>query len=152
MRDVPGEPKDNRKGFQKNELLPGDQIWFENPYAKLISDAEWAARGFRGEEGSNVFYLGDGKIINIYRSHPIKTIEEKQRSMMGGSDWPSIDYAVAEQKKNPKAYEKMIQDLDTEYKGQYTQLELFPVHREVFRVLVQREPEVCLRGVSTNQE
>jgi hypothetical protein len=152
LRVVPGEPKDNRKGFQKNELLPGDQIWFENPYAKLISDAEWEARGFRGEEGSNVFYLEDGKIINIYRSHPIKTIEEKQRSMMGGSDWPSIDYAVAEQKKNPMAYEKMIQDLDRDNKDQYTKLELFPVHREVFRVLGRREPEVCLRGVSTLQE
>jgi hypothetical protein len=152
LRNVPGEPKDNRKGFQKNELLPGDQIWFENPYARLINEAEWEARGFRGEEGSNVFYLEDGKIINIYRSHPIKTIEEKQRSMMGGSDWPSIDYTVAEQKKNPKAYEKMIQDLDTEYKGQYTQLELFPVHREVFRVLGRRDPEVCLRDVGTLQE
>jgi hypothetical protein len=72
--------------------------------------------------------------------------------MMGGSEWPSVDYAVAEQKKNPKAYEKMIQDLDRKYKGQYTKLELFPVHREVFRVLVQREPEVCLRGVGTVQE
>jgi hypothetical protein len=152
LSDVPVEPKDNRKGFQKNELLPGDQIWFENPYAKLISDAEWEARGFLGEEGSNVFYLGDGKIINIYRSHAIKTIEEKQRSMMGGSDWPSVDYAVAEQKKHSKVYEKMIQGLDRKYKDQYTKLELFPVHREVFRVLVQREPEVCLRGVSTNQE
>jgi hypothetical protein len=152
LRDVPGEPRDTCKGFQKNELLPGDQIWFENPYAKLIGDAEWEARGFRGEEGSNVFYLGDGRIINIYRSHTIKTIEEKQRSMMGGSDWPSVDYAVAEQNRNPKAYEKMIQGLDRECKGQYAKLELFPVHREVFRVLVQREPEVCLRGVSTLQE
>jgi hypothetical protein len=143
LKDTPGEPKDNLKGFQKNELLPGDQIWFENPYARLISDAEWESQGFRGEEGSNVFYLGDGKIMNIYRSHPIKTIEEKQRSMMG-SDWPSVDYAVAEQKKNPKAYEKMIRDLDREYKDQYTKLEMFPVHREVFRVVVQREPEVFL--------
>jgi hypothetical protein len=152
FRDVPGTPRDNRKGFRKNELLPGDQIWFENPYAKLISEAEWEAGGFRGEEGSNVFYLGDGKIINIYCSHPIRTIEEKQRSMMGGADWPSVDYAAAEQKKNPKAYEKMIQDLDGKHKDQYTKLELFPVHREVFRVLVQRDPEVCFRGVSTLQE
>jgi hypothetical protein len=152
LRDVPGAPKDNRKGFQKNELLPGDQIWFENPYARLIGDAEWEARGFRGEEGSNVFYLGDGRIINIYHSHVIKTIEEKQMSMMGGSNWPSVDYAVAEQKKNPKAYEKMIQDLDRKREDQYTKLELFPVHREVFRVLAQREPEVCLRGVGTLQE
>jgi hypothetical protein len=152
LRDVPGAPKDNRKGFQRNELLPGDQVWFENPYAKLISDAEWEAHGFRGEEGSNVFYLGDGKIINMYRSHAIKTIEEKQRSMMGGSDWLSVDYVVAEQKKNPKAYERMIQDLDRKHKDQYTKLELFPAHREVFRVLAQREPEVCPRGVSTLEE
>src|SRR5262249_29467646 len=152
LRDGPGEPKDNRKGFQKDELLPGDQIWFENPYARLISDAEWDARGFQGEEGSNVFYLGDGKIINIYKSHPIKTIEEKQRSMMGGSAWLSVDYAVAEQQKDPKACEKMIQDLDREYKDQYRKLELFPVHREVFRVLGRREPEVCLRGDGALQE
>jgi hypothetical protein len=143
---------DNRKGFQKKELLPGDQIWFENPYAKLISQAEWEAREFRGEEGSNVFYLGDGKIINIYRSHSIRTIEDKQRSMMGGSNWPSVDYAVAEQKKNPKAYETMIQDLDRKRKDQYTKLELFPIHREVFRVLGRREPEVCLLGDNTLQE
>jgi hypothetical protein len=152
FRDVPNEPKDNRKGFQKNELMPGDQIWFENPYAKLISDPEWEERGFRGEEGSNVFYLGGGKIINIYRSHPIRTIEEKQRSMMGGSDWPSVDHAAADQQKNPKAYEKMIQDLDREHNDQYTKLELFPVHSEVFRVLAQREPAVFLRGVNTLQE
>jgi hypothetical protein len=144
LRDVSGEPKDNRKGFQKDELLPGDQIWFENPYARLISDAEWEERGFRGEEGSNVFYLGGGRIIDIYRSHPIKTIEEKQRSMMGGSTWPSVDYAAAEQQKNPVAYEKMIQGLDKKYKDRYTGLELFPVHREVFRIVVHREPEVCL--------
>jgi hypothetical protein len=152
LRNVPGEPRDNRKGFQKNEVLPGDQIWFENPYAKLLSDAEWEAKGFRGEEGSNVFYLGDGKIINIYRSHPIRTIEEKQRSMMGGSNWPSVDYAVAEQKKNSQAYEKMIQELDRKCKDQYTKLELFPVHHEVFRVLGRREPEVCLQGISTLQQ
>jgi hypothetical protein len=152
LSDVPAEPKDICKGFQKHELLPGDQIWFENPYAKLINDAEWDARGFRGEEGSNVFYLGDGKVINIYRSHPIKSIEEKQRSMMGGSDWSSVDYVVAEQEKDPKAYEQMIQDLDRKYRDQYTKLEMFPVHPEVFRVLVQREPEVCLLGDSTCQE
>ncbi len=152
LRHVPGEPKDNRNGFQKHEVLPGDQIWFENPYAKLISDTEWEAKGFRGEEGSNVFYLGDGKIINIYRSHPIRTIEEKQRSMMGGSNWSSVDYAVAEQKKNPKVYEKMIQELDRKLKDQYTKLELFPVHHEVFRVLGRREPDVCLRGVSMPQQ
>jgi hypothetical protein len=152
LRDVPGTPKDSRKGFQKDELLPGDQIWFENPYAKLISDVKWEARGFLGEEGSNVFYLGDGKIINLYRSHPIETIEEKQRSMMGGSNWLSVDYAVAEQKKDPKAYEKMIEDLGRKYKDRYTKLELFPVHPGVFRVLSQREPEVCLCGVGTPQE
>jgi hypothetical protein len=101
-----------------------------------------------------VFYLGDGKIINnnIYRSHSIRKIEEKQRSMMGGSNWPSVDYAVAEQKKNPKAYETMIQDLDRKCKDQYTKLELFPIHRAVFRVLGRREPEVCLRGDNTLQE
>ena len=53
---------------------------------------------------------------------------------------------IEEMKKNPQAYAKIIQDLDQKSNGRYTKLALFPVHAEVFRVLVQRDPQVYPDG------
>ena len=46
-------------GYQN--LVPGDQVWFQNPYFDLGKPLAIAAgKDVAGEEGSNVFYLGIG--------------------------------------------------------------------------------------------
>ena len=76
-----------RRHFDANNLLPGDQVWFDNPFfdsgrelfqqrfhheamrsGKSAEDALTEAREraeavTAGEEGSNAFYLGDGDFI-----------------------------------------------------------------------------------------
>jgi hypothetical protein len=76
-----------RRHFDASNLLPGDQVWFDNPFfdlgrelfrqrfhqdalhaGKSVDEAEAAARVraeavTAGEEGSNAFYLGDDNFI-----------------------------------------------------------------------------------------
>ncbi len=86
--DLPGEGEDvlwkRRPG--NDHLLPGDQVWFENPYFRrgraliqqraydeAVNDGKSAGEAMTisqntadsaaaGEEGSNVFYLGDNQV------------------------------------------------------------------------------------------
>ncbi|HJT32978.1 MAG TPA: RHS repeat-associated core domain-containing protein [Pirellulales bacterium] len=73
-------------GFSENDLLPGDQVWFENPYYEQLTPQQRRLARYRGEEGSNVFYIGDGKVLAIYPdrngTHHVYTIEEYRRRMM----------------------------------------------------------------------
>lgn len=74
------EKQRNEKGFKEGDLLPGDQVWFYNPYYK---------EHFTGEQGSNVFYIGDGKVIELYPhggGHRIYTIKEYQRHIIESFD------------------------------------------------------------------
>ena len=74
-----------KRDYRNDPLLPGDQVWFDNPFyepgrelmrqeafeqglreGKSESEAKAAAEALTdaktaGEEGSNVFYLGDGR-------------------------------------------------------------------------------------------
>ncbi len=76
-----------KRRSESGHLLPGDQVWFDNPFfergkeliceenyqqaireGKLPEEAGTSAKAFTasltaGEEGSNVFYLGDEKFI-----------------------------------------------------------------------------------------
>jgi|GEM_PF-5952270 len=83
------KPK-NGDTFEPGELLPGDQIWFENPrFEKLTPEAQKKSR-YMGEQGSNLYYLGDGKVIGIYGAHKVSTIDEYRQGMLGWSsvqDW-----------------------------------------------------------------
>jgi hypothetical protein len=72
------------RGFQADELLAGDQIWFENPHFHGLTKSEQAAHS--GEEGSNTIYIGGGKVMGIY-DHEILTLDEKARSMV---NWSSV--------------------------------------------------------------
>ena len=81
-------------GFLAKDLFPGDLVWFYNPYrtlAEFVNPKEAEEHRYQGEEGSNVFYIGDGKILKTYPGDPPLTIEEKQNDMMSlQSGWKSI--------------------------------------------------------------
>ncbi len=165
------EPK-NGEYFAEDELLPGDQIWFENPYMNYLTDeqkdvvsvesgeetvelgalapinkqmaeaesagAVWGTevrvqtelegevlckrdpqkngalffkingvwegpadvglnKRYRGEQGSNLFYAGDGKVMGIYDPE-VKTINTYRRGMFG---WNSVKDRNREQYPRP---------------------------------------------------
>lgn len=73
-------------GFQVSDLQPGDQIWFRNPYFKKLAIEDRGKRKYRGEQGSNLFYLGNGLVIGIYGGL-VYTIEQYQQKMAG---WGSV--------------------------------------------------------------
>ena len=79
------EPK-NGIAFQEDELLPGDQIWFENPYFDRLSAKQQEKENYKGEQGSNVFYAGNGNVMGIYGG-TVKSIEEYREGMLG---WNSV--------------------------------------------------------------
>lgn len=79
------EPKESYV-FEESELLPGDQIWFWNPYFDQLTGRQQNDERYRGEQGSNVFYLGDGKVCNIYDGN-VQTIEQHQSEMLR---WVSV--------------------------------------------------------------
>ena len=79
------QPK-NGKTFKQNELLPGDQIWLNNPYFDSLSAKDRENPRYRGEQGSNVFYVGDGKVMTIYGGK-IMPLKEYQQHMFG---WNSV--------------------------------------------------------------
>jgi RHS repeat-associated protein len=93
------EERKKGPGFKASELLPGDQIWFENPYYDYLT-ADEKDRDFLGEEGSNVFYLGNGLVIRIYPPHGVYTIEQYQQYMI--KDDKSVDYVIKNKEPLPK--------------------------------------------------
>ena len=77
--------KNTGPGFAPSELLPGDQVWFKNPYYHSMSPTTPGGDPpSAGEEGSNVFYIGDGMVVSIY-SKQVKSIAQYQAGMMGWS-------------------------------------------------------------------
>lgn len=81
-------------GFKIEDLLPGDQVWFINPfYDKLPANIANEER-FEGEQGSNVFYLGDGMFMDIYTGNK-KSLAEMQRYVhqYNCSSWAKFDAA-----------------------------------------------------------
>ena len=82
-------------GFAPADLLPGDNIYIENPYLtnELAKQAyEQKSDRYRGEEGSNVFYLGagpDGEGLLVHPfTHEVYTLDDYRRHMI--EDWRSI--------------------------------------------------------------
>jgi hypothetical protein len=66
------DPKDGEV-FQQEELLPDDEVWFDNPYFERLS--EELQDQYRGQEGHHVFYVGGGKVMDMYSREPVP-IEE----------------------------------------------------------------------------
>ena len=79
------ESPDPKEGeiFQNDEFLPGDEIWFENPYFEQLSDRLQSR--YRGQEGHHVFYIGDGKVMDMYDREPIPIDEFRETFLKWGS-------------------------------------------------------------------
>ena len=124
-----------------DQLLPGDQIWFQNPYAnfydKDYNGKKWGGP-YTGEEGSNTFYIGNGKTVSIY-SQLVTTVEKKQESML---QWRSVVDAIQDVKDGKPGYDK----LPPADEGLSLKKGLFPWHGqpspEVFRIQGRRVPKI----------
>jgi hypothetical protein len=98
-------------GFRTEELKPGDQIWFKNRYysptlqdewlklAKQYAAAhdkseQWAKNQIAGEGGSNLLYIGGGRVMSIY-TNEVYTIAGYQEHMQ---DWFTVKAAIADGK------------------------------------------------------
>lgn len=72
----------NSSGIPTDQLMPGDQIWIKNPhYRNPKNDKEREA--FAGEEGSNLFYGGEGDVVSIYSRRTMSMDRYKK----GMCDW-----------------------------------------------------------------
>ncbi len=95
------DPKDG-KVFHQSELLPGDQIWFENPYFDRLSKSQ--QRRYVGQEGHHVFYIGGGKVMDMYSRKPL-SIEAFRGTFLR---WKSVRLVAERDKLKPEAAEFQI--------------------------------------------
>ncbi|MFN6107287.1 MAG: hypothetical protein ACK5EA_22930 [Planctomycetaceae bacterium] len=76
------DPKDGEV-FQQEELLPDDEVWFDNPYFERLS--EELQDQYRGQEGHHVFYVGGGKVMDMYSREPVPIEEFRDTFLRWGS-------------------------------------------------------------------
>jgi len=99
------EPK-NGKFFSVSELIPGDQVYFKNPYYSRLTAGMMQAKpgGYLGQQGYEVFYFGDGKVIPIYggKAQSIATFREGLRQ------WTSVKDVAAKERRDPQAEDFQI--------------------------------------------
>src|SRR5579872_2505446 len=64
------ERPDPKQGeiFQAEEFLPGDEVWFDNPYFERLT--EKLQSRYRKQESHHVFYIGGGKVITCTAASP----------------------------------------------------------------------------------
>jgi hypothetical protein len=138
LEEADKNPATAKKGYQAKDLLPGDliwfqNIWFQNPYYALLTPTEKDDSAFEGEQGSNLFYMGKGKVIGLYPTHDIKTIAAYQDGMKG---WNSVEHVLA----NPEPY---YDEADTEFPELET-LFSSPKATDVFRIMTKIQPKAYL--------
>jgi hypothetical protein len=85
------------KTFQNDEFLPGDEVWFENPYFRRLSSRLQSK--YRGQEGHHVFYVGGGQVMDMYSREPMK-IEDFRHTFLG---WGSVKTVAKNQERKAKA-------------------------------------------------
>jgi hypothetical protein len=85
------------QAFRNDEFLPGDEIWFDNPYFEQLSKKLQAK--YRGQEGHHVFYVGGGNVMDMYGRESIP-IEHFRSSFL---KWGSVKTATRDQEKEAKA-------------------------------------------------
>jgi hypothetical protein len=83
--------------FQNNEFLPGDEVWFDNPYFEQLSRKQQSK--YRGQEGHHVFYVGNDQVMDMYSREPTK-IEEFRLTFL---DWGSVKTVAKNENRQPKA-------------------------------------------------
>jgi len=95
---------DPRKGaiFHQDELLAGDEVWFENPYFELLG--RQLQRRYIGQEGHHVFYVGGGQVMDMY-SREAESIAEFRETFLR---WKSVRIAAEQENRQPKADEFQI--------------------------------------------
>lgn len=101
------EHADPKQGeiFQTDEFFPGDEVWFDNPYFERLS--EKVQSRYRGQEGHHVFYIGGGKIMDMYSREPV-SIEDFRETFL---HWGSVKLAAADEDHEPQADEFQIKSV-----------------------------------------
>jgi len=93
--------------FDPAKLLPGDQVFIQNPAFYALSPKEWQKfNSGQGEEGGNLFYIGrtvqDGKesywFTDIWPEggHEPITFEQKRERMMKGKTIPAYNARLSD--------------------------------------------------------
>jgi hypothetical protein len=95
------KPK-NGETFATAELLAGDQVWFDNPYFDRLDRAE--KRKYVGQEGHHVFYIGGGKVMDMYGREPLP-VEEFRKTFF---HWKSVRIVSERENRRPRADEFQI--------------------------------------------
>src|SRR4051794_18231057 len=88
--------------FQSDEFLPGDEVWFENPYFERLSGKQQSK--YRGQEGHHVFYVGGGQVMDMYTRDPM-TIKDFRGTFL---EWGSVTTVAKNEKRQPNADEFQI--------------------------------------------
>jgi signal peptidase I len=88
--------------FQTAELLPGDEVWFKNPYFERLSRS--LQRRYVGQEGHHVFYIGGGKVMDMYSREPLP-VEEFRKTFLR---WKSVGIVAEKEQCQPKAVDFQI--------------------------------------------
>jgi hypothetical protein len=88
--------------FQTAELLPGDEVWFENPYFERLSPS--LQQRYVGQEGHHVFYIGGGKVMDMYSREPL-SVEDFRKTFLR---WKSVNIVAEQEHREPKAAEFQI--------------------------------------------
>ncbi len=91
--------------FQTAELLPGDEVWFENPYFDRLTPSQ--QRRYVGQEGHHVFYVGGEKVMDMYSRKPL-AIESFRTTFL---DWRSVRIVAEREHRIPKSAEFQIKSV-----------------------------------------
>jgi hypothetical protein len=90
------------KIFQTAELLPGDEVWFDNPFFERLSPS--LQQRYVGQEGHHVFYIGSGKVMDMYSREPL-SVEDFRTTFLR---WKSVKIVAEKEKCVPKASDFQI--------------------------------------------
>jgi len=77
-------------------------VWFYNPYFERLS--EELQDQYRGQEGHHVFYVGGGKVMDMYSREPVP-IEEFRDTFLR---WGSVTTVAENEDLEPEAEEFQI--------------------------------------------
>jgi len=88
--------------FQTAELLPGDEVWFKNPYFERLNSS--LQRRYVGQEGHHVFYIGGGKVMDMYSREPLSLAEFRKTFL----HWKSVQIAAEQEQLEPKSADFQI--------------------------------------------
>lgn len=88
--------------FQNDEFLPGDQVWFDNPYFEQLSNK--LQPKYRGQEGHHVFYIGGGNVMDMYGREAV-SIDDFRKSFL---EWGSVRIVAEDKALEPKAEDFQI--------------------------------------------